>query len=91
MKVMEFKDNLMKKERSAATIEKYVRDVRGFLEFIAGEVTHEGVLRYKEYLCGRYAMRSVTRHMFYGNFYAAKSIPSTPDFFIHDFLILIIF
>ncbi len=59
MKVMEFKDDLMKKERSAATIEKYIRDVRGFLEFIAGEVTHEEVLRYKEYLCGRYAMRSV--------------------------------
>ena len=57
-KIMEFKAWLIENEKSRATVEKYVRDVRGFLN-CQGEITKEGVLEYKEKLKREYRPKSV--------------------------------
>ena len=55
-----FRQYLKKEERAGATIEKYARDVRCFLQFLDGhEPSKEDVLAYKEYLCQQYAPTSV--------------------------------
>ena len=47
-------------ERSAATIEKYIRDVKAFSVFADGtEITKETVIAYKKHLQESYAVRSV--------------------------------
>lgn len=56
--IAEFKKHLILEERSAATIEKYVRDVTTFAKFTDGvEITKETVIAYKKIykkimLCG---------------------------------------
>lgn len=58
--ILKFKENLILKERSKATVEKYVRDVRAFAEFIgSGEITKETVIEYKRQLQEKYKARSV--------------------------------
>ena len=43
-----FREYLLQEEKSAATIEKYLRDTKGFLEYAAErEVTKELVIAYK--------------------------------------------
>ena len=56
-----FAQYLKEQERSAATVEKYLRDVRGFTVFTEGrEVTKELVMEYKTHLIqDGYAVRSV--------------------------------
>ena len=54
-----FKQYLIFEERSAATVEKYIRDVRKFAEYAGGELTKETVIAYKNHLRERYAVRSV--------------------------------
>ena len=56
-----FRDHLVREEKSAATVEKYLRDTRGFLEYAAGrEVTKELTIAYKHDLQETgYAVRSV--------------------------------
>ena len=55
-----FKEYLILAERSDATIEKYIRDVRAFAEYVqSGSVTKETVIAYKKYLQNNYAVRSV--------------------------------
>lgn len=54
-----FREYLILEERSVATIEKYVRDVRAFAAFASGEVIKENVIAYKKQLQERYAVRSV--------------------------------
>ena len=54
-----FREYLILEERSVATIEKYVRDVRAFAVFASGEVIKENVIAYKKQLQERYAVRSV--------------------------------
>lgn len=52
---------LYQQERSAATIEKYVRDVRTFFDFIGADdiqVDKKKLLEYKEWLAERYAVSS---------------------------------
>ena len=50
---------LRQEERSDATVEKYLRDVRFFASFIAGkDLTRKGVLEYKGELLKRYAVAS---------------------------------
>ena len=58
--IAKFGDYLILEEKSAATIEKYLRDVRNFASF-AGEraITKEMMIAYKSYLRGKYAPRSV--------------------------------
>lgn len=56
----EFQRHLRLKERSKATVEKYMRDVRGLLQFACGqEMTRELLIEYKEHLRGQLSDRSV--------------------------------
>ena len=49
--ISDFKENLILEERSAATVEKYIRDVKAFSAFVNGaEVTKEVVIEYKKHL-----------------------------------------
>lgn len=58
--LVRFKKYLLLEERSAATIEKYLRDVRAFIAFANGaEITKELVIGYKKHLQENYAVRSV--------------------------------
>lgn len=51
---------LLREEKSAATTEKYLRDVRSFAEYLGGaEVSKAAVIRYKSALTGRYRARSI--------------------------------
>lgn len=55
-----FKEHLILEERSAATVEKYARDVRAFAAYASdGEITKETVIAYKKHLQEIYAVRSV--------------------------------
>ena len=58
--LVRFKKYLLLEERSAATVEKYLRDVRAFIAFANGaEITKELVICYKKHLQENYAVRSV--------------------------------
>lgn len=58
--IAEFTEHLVLEERSAATVEKYVRDVRIFAAYAPdGEITKETVIAYKKHLQEIYAVRSV--------------------------------
>lgn len=53
--VSAFVQYLQTEEKSAATIEKYVRDVQGFLVFLAGQnLCKAAVIAYKEHLTAQY-------------------------------------
>ena len=60
MKFIEkFKLYLMNEEKSAATVEKYMRDLRFFADFVGdGDITKQNVLKYKSDLGSRYAVSS---------------------------------
>ena len=58
--IAEFTEHLVLEERSAATVEKYARDVRAFAAYAPdGEITKETVIAYKKHLQEIYAVRSV--------------------------------
>ena len=59
--VASFSAELIREEKSHATREKYLRDVRAFSLFCAGrQITKELVLEYKQYCLDRgYAVRSI--------------------------------
>lgn len=58
--IYDFKVHLISEERSSATVEKYIRDVRSFAVYINGaEITKESVINYKKQLQESYAVRSV--------------------------------
>ena len=59
--LVSFREHLIREEKSLATIEKYLRDATGFLEYAAEqEVTKELTVRYKSELQEkRYAVRSI--------------------------------
>ena len=58
--IAEFKEHLILEERSAATIEKYIRDVKAFSAYTqSAAVTKETVIAYKKHLQENYAVRSV--------------------------------
>lgn len=58
--IAEFREHLILEERSAATVEKYIRDIRNFVIFEDGEeITKETVITYKKQLQEKYAVRSV--------------------------------
>lgn len=54
-----FKEYLILEERSAATVEKYIRDVRAFVAYAVGDISKETVIAYKKHLQTNYAVRSV--------------------------------
>ena len=54
-----FKNHLIEDEKSDATLEKYIRDIRGFSEYLDGRsLNKQIVLEYKSYLGKNYAIRS---------------------------------
>ena len=56
----EFREHLILEERSATTIEKYIRDAKAFAAYVGSNaVTKETVIAYKKYLQENYAVRSV--------------------------------
>lgn len=58
--ISDFKEHLILEERSTATVEKYIRDVKAFSAFVNGaEITKEVVIEYKKHLQENYAVRSV--------------------------------
>ena len=58
-RVESFRQYLVEEEKSTATIEKYMRDIRNFLKWASsGELNKMLVLRYKEYLTANYAPAS---------------------------------
>lgn len=59
--IFKFRDFLVREEKSAATVEKYLRDARAFLEFAGCRtVTKELVMEYKQSLLERkYAISSI--------------------------------
>lgn len=58
--IAQFHHRLVEDEKSAATIQKYLRDVEAFFAFLAGEaVTKDTALRYKQYLVEHYKTASV--------------------------------
>ena len=59
-KTEKFREYLISEEKSAATTEKYLRDIRLFTEFSGGgEITKETLIEYKKHLRENYAARSV--------------------------------
>lgn len=59
-KIAEFKAHLILEERSAATVEKYIRDITAFASYAqSGEITKETVIAYKKHLQDSYAARSI--------------------------------
>lgn len=59
-KILEFREFLQANEKSAATVQKYVRDIRMFSEWLCDKaLVKSTVLEYKEYLKENYAVSSV--------------------------------
>lgn len=60
-KILEkFKEHLILEERSTSTVEKYIRDVKSFTNYVNGdEITKETVINYKKHLQENYAVRSI--------------------------------
>ena len=59
--ILSFQQYLIREEKSTATVEKYLRDVRAFVVYVGDEiVTKEVVLAYKKHLQAKeYAVRSI--------------------------------
>ena len=58
--ILSFKESLCESERSRATVEKYMRDIRAFISFLGSDtVSKSTVLSYKEQLTESYAVSSV--------------------------------
>lgn len=58
--IAEFEEHLILEERSVATIQKYIRDVKAFMAYAQNSaISKEIVIAYKQYLQENYAVRSV--------------------------------
>ena len=58
--IAEYKEHLILEERIAATIQKYIRDVKAITAYAQNSaITKETVIAYKKYLQENYAVRSV--------------------------------
>ncbi len=58
--IKNFKQYLYNEERSENTIQKYVRDIRFFREWLQGRnIDKSAVIEYKKELCEKYAVKSV--------------------------------
>ena len=58
--IQKFKKYLINEEKSDATVEKYIRDLTAFAEWLGGDIPYKGrVIQYKECLIERYQTASV--------------------------------
>ena len=57
----DFKTYLLERENAASTVEKYLRDVRTFFQYLGQkrQLSKEGLLGYKQWLQENYAVNSV--------------------------------
>ena len=64
-----YRRELMEAEKSAATVEKYIRDIRTFVQWLGDDraVSKERVIQYKEYLKNHYKVTSRCFHQSPGN------------------------
>lgn len=70
--IKEFQAYLVSEEKSAATIQKYVRDVLVFMGWLGDRILKkDAVLEYKSYLCEQYAPASVNSSLSSLNSYCA--------------------
>lgn len=59
-RILRFKEYLIEEERATATVEKYMRDIRAFAQWLAGtEVCKSAVVEYKQAITKDYAPASV--------------------------------
>ena len=55
-----FKQYLILEEKSKATIDKYIHDIKNFMDYLKNEpVTKEQIISYKEHLQEHYKVRSI--------------------------------
>lgn len=60
IQIVQFQNKLIEDEKSAATVQKYLRDIKTFCAFVGEEpVTKETTIRYKQYLKENYKPASV--------------------------------
>ena len=72
MKMVDYEQYLFRDEKSSATVEKYVRDARGFVRWMEGrELSKELVLGYKAWIMEQYAPSSVNSMLASVNSYLA--------------------
>ena len=58
--ILKFKEYLVSEEKSAATLEKYIRDITAFVAWMCGrELNKDLVLEYKQNIVASYAPASV--------------------------------
>lgn len=58
--IQKFKEHLVYEEKSRATVEKYVRDIKMFFSWLnSSEIDKNKILEYKEYIILKYAPKSV--------------------------------
>ena len=58
--IQTYHEQLVRDEKSAATVEKYLRDIRAFMDYVGSEeVTKEVVVGYKGYLLKTYVPNSI--------------------------------
>ena len=58
--IKRFEEHLYSEEKSKATIEKYIRDIKKFSDFLGNNyLDKESAIRYKTYLCLLYTSRCV--------------------------------
>ncbi len=58
--ILDFKEHLMEEEKTPATIEKYIRDVVFFMDWLKGELVSKSVVvQYKQALMEKYAPASI--------------------------------
>jgi len=58
--IQDYKDQLICEEKSKSTIEKYIRDIKTFMEWLSGkEITKTDVMEYKAKITEEYAPASV--------------------------------
>ena len=58
--IAEFEEHLILEEKSKATVEKYIRDVKAFSVYAQDKaITKETVIAYKNHLQENYTVRSV--------------------------------
>ncbi len=59
-RIKNFENHLIEEEKASATLDKYMRDIRAFFEWVKEEeIDKRKVLCYKEYLKGKFAPASV--------------------------------
>lgn len=76
--IAEFKEHLILEERSAATVEKYIRDVKAFSVYTQNpDITKETVIAYKKHLQENYAVRLNRFNKFHNIGVGVKTVKQT--------------